>query len=81
MLHIAGSSPDVIEFFFFFNIANPSSCTVVLGCSQPLTEMSTMKIPGGKGQLALTTLVSAPEDLILIITAKRTSLNACLLVL
>jgi hypothetical protein len=43
-----GSSPDEVD--FFFNWPNPSSHTMALGLTQPLTEMSTMNLPGGKGQ-------------------------------
>jgi hypothetical protein len=32
----------------FFNLPNPSSGTVALGSTQPLTKMSTRNIPGGK---------------------------------
>jgi hypothetical protein len=32
-----------------FNLPNPSSRTMALGSTQPLTEMSTRKFPGGKG--------------------------------
>jgi hypothetical protein len=32
----------------FFNLPNPSSHTMVLGSTQPLTEMSTRNLPGGK---------------------------------
>jgi hypothetical protein len=39
---VAGSIPDVIG---FFNRPNPSSCTVALGWTQPLTEMSTRNLP------------------------------------
>jgi hypothetical protein len=39
---VAGSNPDVIG---FFNWPNPSSCTVSLGSTQPLTEMSTRNLP------------------------------------
>jgi hypothetical protein len=46
----AGSIPD--EVTGFFNWPNPSSRTVALGATQPLTEMSTRKLPGGKGRLA-----------------------------
>jgi hypothetical protein len=42
---VAGSSPDEVD--FFFNLPNPSSRTMALGSTQPLTEMSTRKIPGG----------------------------------
>jgi hypothetical protein len=31
----------------FFNLPNPSSRTIALGSTQPLTEMSTRKIRGG----------------------------------
>jgi hypothetical protein len=54
----AGSIPDeVIE--FFFNWSNPSSRNMALGSTQPLTEMSTRNLPGGrKGgrRVGLTTL-------------------------
>jgi hypothetical protein len=33
----------------FFNLPNPSSRNMALGSTRPLTEMSTRKIPGGKG--------------------------------
>jgi hypothetical protein len=47
---IAGSIPDeVIE---FFNWPNPSSRTMALGSTQPLIEMSTRNLPGGKGRPA-----------------------------
>jgi hypothetical protein len=41
---VAGSSPDEVNFFY---LPNPSSRTMALGSTQPLTEMSTRKIPGG----------------------------------
>jgi hypothetical protein len=37
-----------------FNLPNPSSHIMNLGSTQPLTEMSTRNLPGGKGQLAHT---------------------------
>jgi hypothetical protein len=44
---VAGSIPyEVIE---FFNLPNPSSRTMALGSTQPLTEMSTRTLAGGKG--------------------------------
>jgi hypothetical protein len=47
---VSGSIPDeVIE---FFNWPNPSSRNMALGLTQPLTEMSTRKLPGGKGRRA-----------------------------
>jgi hypothetical protein len=41
-----GSIPD--ELIWFFNWPNPSSRTVALGSTQPLTEMSTRNLPGGQ---------------------------------
>jgi hypothetical protein len=32
----------------FFNLPNPSSCTMALGFTQPLTETSTRRYSGGK---------------------------------
>jgi hypothetical protein len=37
--------PDEVD---FFNLPNPSSRTMAVGSTQPLTEMSTRNIPGGK---------------------------------
>jgi hypothetical protein len=42
-----GSSPDKVV---FFNLPNPSSHTIVLGLTWPLTEMNTKNLPGGKGR-------------------------------
>jgi hypothetical protein len=44
-----GSNPDEVD---FFNVPNPSSRTMALGSTQPLTEMSTRNLPGGKGRPA-----------------------------
>jgi hypothetical protein len=38
--------------WIFFNWSNPSSCTMALGSTQPLTEMSTGNLPGGKARPA-----------------------------
>jgi hypothetical protein len=35
-----------------FNLPNPSSCNIALLSNQPLTEMSTRNLPGGKGRQA-----------------------------
>jgi hypothetical protein len=44
-LKVAGSIPDdVIE---IFNCPNPSSRTMALGWTQPLSEMNTRNLPGG----------------------------------
>jgi hypothetical protein len=44
---LVGSSPDVIG---FFNWPTPSSRTMDLGWTWPLTEMSARNLPGGKGR-------------------------------
>jgi hypothetical protein len=47
---VTGLIPDdVIE---FLNWPNPSSRTMALGSTQPLTEMSTENLPGDKGRSA-----------------------------
>jgi hypothetical protein len=45
---VAGLIPD--EIIGFFNWPNPSSRTMALGSTQPLTEMSTKNLPGRKGR-------------------------------
>jgi hypothetical protein len=47
---VAGSIPD--EVIGFFNSLNPSSHIMAPGSTQPLTEMSTRNLPGGKGRPA-----------------------------
>jgi hypothetical protein len=42
--------PDELD---FFNLPNPSSRTMALGSTQPLTKMSTRNLPGGKKRPAL----------------------------
>jgi hypothetical protein len=47
--NVAGSIPDeVIEFF----LPIPSGRIMALGLTQPLTEMSSRNLPGGKGRPA-----------------------------
>jgi hypothetical protein len=41
-----GSIPDYVN--GFFNSPNPSRRTMDLGSTQPLTEMNTRNLPGGK---------------------------------
>jgi hypothetical protein len=36
--------------WILFNLSNPSSCTMATGSTQPLAEMSTRKLPWGKGR-------------------------------
>jgi hypothetical protein len=50
--------------WILLNLSNPSSRTMALGSTQPLTEMSTRNVPGGKRRPArkadnLTPLLSA----------------------
>jgi hypothetical protein len=45
---VADSIPD--EVIGFLNLPNPSSRTMALGSTQPLTEMSTRNLPRGKGR-------------------------------
>jgi hypothetical protein len=51
----AGRSPIQVpdEVIFFFNLPNPSSRTMALESTQPLTKMSTRNLPGGKKRPAL----------------------------
>jgi hypothetical protein len=46
----AGRSPVRVpdEIIIFFNLPNPSSRIMALESNQPLTEMSTRNLPGGK---------------------------------
>jgi hypothetical protein len=48
------------EMIGFFNRPNPFSCTVVLGSSQPLTEMSTRNFWGVMGFWRLS--LTAPKN-------------------
>jgi hypothetical protein len=47
---VAGSIADKV--IGFFNWPNPSSRTMALGSTQPVTEMSSRNLPGGKGRPA-----------------------------
>jgi hypothetical protein len=49
---------DPMRSLDFLNLPNPSDRTMALGSTQPLTEMSTRNLTGGKGgrRLRLTTL-------------------------
>jgi hypothetical protein len=50
ILKVAGSLLNEVN--EFFNRSNPSSRTIALEWTQPLTEMSTRNLPGGKGRSA-----------------------------
>jgi hypothetical protein len=47
---VAGSNPE--EIIGFFNLPNPSNRTMALVSTQPLTEIGTSNLPGGKGRPA-----------------------------
>jgi hypothetical protein len=47
---VAGSIPD--EVIGYFNLLNLSSCTMTVGLTQPITEMSTRNRLGDKGRPA-----------------------------
>jgi hypothetical protein len=47
--HYTEAIPNVAG---LLNLSNPVRCTVALGSTQPLTEMSTRNLPGGKEWLA-----------------------------
>jgi hypothetical protein len=48
MLQAERSPVRVSDEVHFFNLPNPSSLTMALGSTQPLTKMSTRNFPGGK---------------------------------
>jgi hypothetical protein len=50
MLQAERSRVRVLIRWIFFNLPNPSSRNMALGSIQPITEMSTRNLPGGKGQ-------------------------------
>jgi hypothetical protein len=55
---VAGSSPNEVD---FLNLPNPCSRTMALGSTQPLTEMSTRNLLGGKWRPARKATTSAPS--------------------
>jgi hypothetical protein len=58
MLQVGMSPVRVPDEVDIFNLPNPSSPTMALGSTQPLTEMSARNLPGGKSGrgVGLTTL-------------------------
>jgi hypothetical protein len=48
MLQVGRSPVRVPDEVDFFNLPNPSSCTMAPESTQRLTEMSTRNLPGGK---------------------------------
>jgi hypothetical protein len=52
MLQAGRSRVRVSMRWIFFNWPNPSSRTMALGSTQPLTKMSIRNLPGGKGRPA-----------------------------
>jgi hypothetical protein len=60
----AGRSRNRISMWwiFFFNLSNPSSRTMALGSTQPLTEMSTRNIPGRVKDGRRVRLITSPPS-------------------
>jgi hypothetical protein len=52
MLQTGRSLVRILDEVDFLNLPNPSSRTMALGLNQPLTEMGTRKLPGGKKRAA-----------------------------
>jgi hypothetical protein len=59
MLQVAGWTSD--EDIGFFNQPNSSSCTMTLGSTQPVTEMSTRNLAGVKGGWSVRLTNSPPS--------------------
>jgi hypothetical protein len=60
MLQAEGHGFDSDEVIGFFNCPNPSSRTMALESTQPLTEMSTRNMPGRKGRKGDLTAICEP---------------------
>jgi hypothetical protein len=58
---VTGSSPDEVD--FFFNLPNPSSRTMALGSTQPLTEMRIFLGVKGGQHVRLTSLPPSASQL------------------
>jgi hypothetical protein len=66
MLQARRSRVRVLMRWIFFNLPNPSSRTMTLGSTKPLTEMSTRNLPGGvkdSWRIRLTTLLPSVSRL------------------
>jgi hypothetical protein len=50
LYNYASQNKMLVEAIGFFNLPNPSSRTMALRSTQPLTEMSTRNLSGGKGR-------------------------------
>jgi hypothetical protein len=67
-----GRSPVPVQVVVdFVNLPNPSSRTITLGPTQPLTEISTRDLPRGKGRQA-----RKPDNLIAICKLSRENVGA-----
>jgi hypothetical protein len=51
MVQTRGVDSIPVEVIESFNLSDPFSCTRALGVTQPLREMNTRNIPGGKERL------------------------------
>jgi hypothetical protein len=61
MLQAGSSSVRVPDEVDFFNLPNPSSRTMVLGSTKPLTEMSIRNLPGGKKRQRIGLIILPPS--------------------
>jgi hypothetical protein len=59
MLHAGRSRVRVPMRWIFSNLSNPSSRTMALGSTQPLTEISTRNLDGVKGRPELKADITA----------------------
>jgi hypothetical protein len=61
--NFAGSNPDKV--IGFFNWSNPSSRTMALGSTHPLTKLSTRNLPGVKdGRCVRLTILPSSASLL-----------------
>jgi hypothetical protein len=61
MLQTGRSRIQIRMRWIFFNLLNSSSSTMALGSTQPLTEISTRNLPGGKGGRHVRLTTSPPS--------------------
>jgi hypothetical protein len=56
---VGGSIPDEVR--WIFNIRNPSSCSMIMSLTWPLTVLSTRNLPGAKRGRRIRLIVSLPS--------------------
>jgi hypothetical protein len=75
MLHVGRSLVRIPDELDFFNLPNPSNLTMALGSTQPLIEMSTRNLPGGKKQPARRADLPPPVSRMTVNVGASTSRN------